>query len=407
MATPVRVFRADTSVDVWCAAIVAATLEERPTILALSIDKAYAEDRRSWEILDRAAALHPWDAVVHLPDLPINRHWLDMDARPRRLRRLIDTRSSVRLLRRRMDDAAASIVGGPVEWETFVTALAHPDIRAFVHALKPVANHYTPHSFVSLNVNEITVDAPHAHPSASPRPVGRRERLKRAVLGRDAVVPTSIPVDTAYSFTTEAPWAASTVLLGPYLGDVGALFDRLPDEMRQRVDALAASPTPTGLLVLSSEERDESYPEWLELLGLVELASHVVEREGLASLLVKPHPRNGEQWLAQVVAALRDALPDVQVRSIAELGGLPVEAIATRISFSAVTGLGSSALVTLSRHLGVPAYCPERLVIQLIGATPDTVRMLDEWFDENRQYWNVVTLSTDHLERSRHAPSVR
>jgi len=403
----VRVFRADTTVDVWCAAITQAVLGEAPAVLAYSRDKSGAERDAYEAAMQLAASAHPWDAIIDISDLPMNAHWFDRFDSKRSLRRLLDTRRSVRRLRRQVTTAVDG-VAPDARLELYVTCLTHPDIRAFVHALSDEDRaHYYPHSFLSLNGWELDSYEPYAIAYPARPPTHWRARMKRVVLGHSGVVPNVIRVDRAVTFEMSPPWARETIQLAAHPREIAGLVDRVPAAVRDELQRLRTTcRQPIGLLTIGPEEWDESYPLWMELQGTAELVAAVSAAESLGSILLKPHPRSSPDWVDRLTEAVRSAVPSVDLHVMKDLAGLPAEIIAPHLEVAAVAGVASTSLITLARLFGVHAYCAERLALQLYGVTPNSERLIGDWLDEHRSTWRVVSLSTDDLHRSTPDPGV-
>jgi hypothetical protein len=389
----VRAFRVDTPADIWSAGVVASTLPTARNLLVLSADKTFGDREAYRTALLEAAATFTWHEVVDISDLPLSEHWLNQPTR-RRYRRLRDTERSIRHIREIVEAAAHGSVD-----EVFVTCLQHPDVRAFVHALAAPTNAYCPHGFHGLSRFEADLYRAHVLTEATPSPESIKTRLKRRLLGSDYVIPDRVPIASAYSFNVEAPWAP-TIDVRAALCDQ-ELESRLPVSAREAIDDIRTdTASPRGMFVLVSEERDEHYPESFELGAIAELAQQVVEQEELRSLLVKPHPRNGAAWLSRVLDTLRIALPDVNVVAMTRVQEIPVEVVVGAMKVTAVFGLASSSLVTLHDLYGLASYCPEQLVRQLWGWTPELLSQTEAHLASIRGSYTSVSLSTDDLSPS-------
>lgn len=397
-----RLFRADTPHDVACAAIVAASLPPGRNVVAFLADKAETSLERLRACLEAMALTYRWDAVVDLTGVfPLGSAW--RGGLWRRWRRVRSQVKGVQAARRRLapafglDPSVPSLaidLSGQVD-ELYLTCLHHPDVRMMAVIAPKARISYFPHGFDSLHSAEAAYYAPFAYVrggadnEATPL---LSDWWKRALLGQDAVPVRRVGVETAFSFTRPAPWAASNVDLSHVLtpDTMQNLFLRLPEQVRAYFRAKAEEcPRDVGLLLLTPSYMGDTYPYALEIEGFLRLAE-ALEQGGAQYLVAKPHPLTTEQHTERTLAALHAAGLRSKIVVLQEHREYPVEIISTPFALAGCGGIGTSSLRTLRTLYGIQAFCPEQLLYRLYEGNSSKLRAVNLWIEDHRGQYTPI-----------------
>lgn len=350
------------------------------------------------------ACVHDWETVVDVSGLPLAPHFVSGTPPTSTLRRLRDTASSVVMLRRRLapvfgldpaDRALDRLLSTQVD-ELYLTCFHHPDVQAMYGLFPGARKIYIPHGFDSLHQSELRY---YAFPGcgigsgASTLKESAVDLVKRALFGREAVLPRRMAVDDAYSFNLPMPWALRQHDLRSSLnrGVMERLFARLPEAVRSYYRRLAGQARErTSLLLLAPYDSDRALQDELQTRAIVRLAGKMTDREGAACLLIKPHPVNSDAQLEAVRSRLAEALPGLRLLVIDEHREYPVEVMLAPFSIRACGAFGSSSLRTLKRVYGTTSYCPEEDLRELYSNPPYDPDMIKTWIEDNREDYIAV-----------------
>lgn len=376
---PTRVFRADAPQEVASASIVASALPAGRDILAIYGGTSYASAEKTVAELRAMAGAYAWEAVVDLTDLPLKEVGGAESTLRARLARTRATMSAVRGMRERVAEAldlAPSRVAALID-QVYVSVLpAASMVTAYV--LSPSAQTCCyPHTFISVTGRE-------PYPLEFPRPLwGRAADLgKRVVWGPEAVPTRRFEIDLAITFWRDAPWAKQTLSLGHLINrkTMHNLFCALPGDARSYFEALAADcGDATGLLLLHGGDRALHHDRQgeVESASNARVVSHLVRREQVRSLIVKPHPRIPPERVEEVITELRVAFPDLRIVAPIEYSSLPIEVIAGTFHLVACAGIISTSLCTLPLLYPLRSYCDRAAAENLYGEL--AAQMIADW----------------------------
>jgi hypothetical protein len=245
-----------------------------------------------------------------------------------------------------------------------------------------------PHTFTSVGHEQYRLDFP--------RPLSGKvaDAGKRLIWGPEAVPKRRIHLDLAVTFWHEPEWATETVSLSHLIAEpvMRGLFTSLPEPVRDYFQRLAREcRPPTGVLLLESgdEKQDADNQDRIESEAYFRLVENLVEREGLGSLVVKPHPRMPPTKADEVTRALALGFPQLQIRALERHPTLPIEVVSVPFDFAACGSIVSTALCTLPLIYALRSYCDGGAAEALYGArTVD--RILGEWSGRVGRLLNVI-----------------
>jgi hypothetical protein len=376
----VRVFRADAPQEVASASIVAGALPRGRDILAIYGGGSYGPPDAAVANLRAMAAAHPWEAIVDLTDLPLKEVSGPENALRDRLARVRATVATVRGMRTRFADVLGTTPDevGAVLDEVYVSVLT-ADTMVTAYALSQSARMCCyPHTFTSVNGLE-------RYQLEYPRPLlgGITDLVKRLVWGREAVPPRTISIDLAVTYWREPGWATRTVSLSHLVTSetMRSLFAALPDEVRSYFERVAAEcGSAAGLLLLAPGDLAPN-PDGqgtVEKAAYVRLVAHLLDNEGVGSLIVKPHPRMRPQRVEEVAAALNSSFPRLKVVVPTRYASLPAEVVVAAFSLAACGAIISSSLCTLPLIYPIRSYCDQSAAESLYGQSA-VRQILADW----------------------------
>jgi hypothetical protein len=396
---PRRLFRADSTSDVICAALVADTLGPGQSILAICGDKYAADTEALRECLFALSGLYSWDAVVDISGLPINRHTMGTAMSASRWAALRDTLRTAELLRRRLAGpfgvgAEADVVGALDSMidELYVTCVYHSDVQTLVRILPSAKTFYYPHGFGCLMSSELLYYKPVLSDTHRNPVMLVKDAVRRVLWGRDAVPVRTVHLDGAYSFNVAMPWAHEQYSLARLenRATMTKLFERLPADVQGYYRALADScDSRTGLLMVSGQSGTDFSGEEAEVEAHLHVARSMTARHNLSSLVVKPHPMGSSGWSERVVAALSSGLPAVELKVIDEHRYYPIELVMVPFSIASAGTVLSNALRNIRKIYDVPCYCPESRLLEVWRRTSRGA-IADEWVAEARAHYTAV-----------------
>lgn len=360
-------------------------------MLLISTDKTGGNREQYARSLRAIAGVRPWGDIIDVSGLPLVGHFMGGKPSASRRQRLRDTIESARVLRRKVAQAVEHVD------ELFLTALMHPDVLLLYGLLPGARKIYFPHGFDCVHATEIHVYARLFSEESQCPPSWRTallERTKRLAFGMDAVIPSRIAIDEAYSFNLALPWASVNHDLGPQLNreSMRRLFSQLPEPIRTSHERLARQcQDRTMLLLLTPHDPDLGFSYQRQAEAVADLARRVVDIECSRSLLVKPHPRNSEQQVEAVMKRVSAALPETRTIVVREHHEYPVEIVLSPFPIRACASLGSTSLRTLKRIFGTTSYCAERAMLELFAAESEhTLRKVKVWIEDNRKDYVAV-----------------
>jgi hypothetical protein len=108
----------------------------------------------------------------------------------------------------------------------------------------------------------------------------------------------------------------------------------------------------------------------------------MTDLENAITILVKPHPLNGDDWVRRSIDRLRARVPEAQVVLADNYHYYPIELVLAPFSVVACGGIGSSSLRTLRRIYGLRSYCPTNLMLELYASDPLIVEAMKVWIQD-------------------------
>lgn len=381
--TPRRLFRADSPADVICAALVAESLPTGRSTLAICTDKCRGDLEAFRECMLSLARLYDWDAVIDISGLPINAHSMGTAESASRLSVVHDTLETIAILRGRLDSDPD---------ELYLTCIYHPDVQAMCRAFPDARRLYYPHGFDSLTSYEVVYYEPYLARSRRSVQTVVKDLFRRLMWGVDAVPLRRVELDGAFTFNESLPWVPENHSL-PQLtkrDTMHSLFARLNDDVQAYYSGLVESSRDrAGLLMVAAQPGNDEAAQVAGIDAHVHVAAAMVERERLSSLVVKPHPMTSSQWLEEVLAALRTAIPGVDLKLVDRFATYPVELVVAPLSLRAAGSALSSSLKHIRQIYGIPCYCPESRVREL-WERAGRAEIVDSWINESRPYYTAV-----------------
>ncbi len=386
---PARIFRAGSSSDLICAAIVAERLPPGQNVLAFSLDKSQAEQSGYRACFDALTALFDWNAVVDISGPSLIQHWTTDHSLTGRWRRLAALRESIAQLRewlgpalglsvndaglaRRLNERVAGV---------YLTCPHHSDVRALYRMFPASSKIYYPHSFDSLNPGELDHYRPFCVPVRRRPPQLALDMLKRCAFGIDAVPVRAAPLDMVYTFRDVPDWAPNHCLLRDALSRdlMARLFDRLPAEVHSYFRGLTARCRGNvGVLLVNPDDFGENHRHADEVAAYVHLANELARR-GAETIVVKPHTRASQTWNARILSALRAEAAAGSIVEVDRFYEYPIEIVISPLQASACAGMGTTCLRTLRTIHGMIALCAEERMIRLFAG--------NKAWEENVRVW--------------------
>jgi hypothetical protein len=267
--------------------------------------------------------------------------------------------------------------------ELYVACLTHPDIQALFRLFPRSKKNIYPHTLDSLGKEECADYEALCSPLARgslPWRTALRDQLKSLLVGSDACPQRFLELDTAYSFNSPLCWAKSQVSLKTLVNrsTMEALYQCLPADVRQYHDDLADRfRRGSGLLLLSPED----FYQDVDFEGYVVMARWLA-RAGARTLLVKPHPRSGKEYIRRIMHRLQDEIHDVGLVLLDRYYYYPIEITLAPFTLTSCAALVSTTIATLSSFYGVPVYCPKDWLLRTFAGNPIKRNIINNWLIE-------------------------
>ena len=201
--------------------------------------------------------------------------------------------------------------------------------------------------------------------------------------GEDGVPLLRVKIDAAYSFRLPVPWADKQHLLVDTINSatVERLFAALPDEVQRYYRELAVEcGGAVGVLLVNADDLPQFAPR--EIDAFLFLAQELSRRCPGRSILIKTHPRGSVGHTSRVLAALRDALPEIHFVPIVRYHFYPIELVLAPFHAIACAGLGTTSLKTLHSIYKIDAYCPINLMRSIYCDHPKLKPIFEQWIED-------------------------